>query len=373
MQMHNPANERIKRHYLGYLKEANRQSEAAVDAVAAALARFEAYTKWKDFKSFRQEQAIAFKRALSERASVATGEKLSKATLHATLAHLSRFFHWLAGQPGYKSRLQFSDSDYFNLSGNDVRVARAKRETPCPTLEQMKHIIACMPAEGELDRRNRAVVAFTLLTGARDGAIASMRLKHIDLDDRCVHQDARDVKTKFSKSFQTFFFPVGADVESIVREWVTYLRRDRLWGNDDPVFPATETALGSGRQFEAVGIKRAHWSTAGPIRDIFRAACTRAGLPYFNPHSIRRTLVGFGQTLCRTPEDFKAFSQNLGHEGVLTTFYSYGAVSVRRQGEILGTIGQPPDQQASGLGDEIRKALLQALEEAEERKKHNGG
>ena len=45
MHKHNAVNERIKREYFTYLKEAKRQSEASVDAVAAALARFEAHTR----------------------------------------------------------------------------------------------------------------------------------------------------------------------------------------------------------------------------------------------------------------------------------------------------------------------------------------
>ena len=45
--------------------------------------------------------------------------------------------------------------------------------------------------------------------------------------------------TKFSKTFTTFFFPVGDEIFQIVVAWVTYLRQDRLWGNDDPLFPAT--------------------------------------------------------------------------------------------------------------------------------------
>ncbi len=69
-----------------------------------------------------------------------------------------------------------------------------------------------MPSETEIERRNRALVAFTLLTGARDSAIASMKLKHVDLIAGCVHQDAREVKTKFSKTFTTFFFPVGDEI-----------------------------------------------------------------------------------------------------------------------------------------------------------------
>ena len=59
MSNHNPLNERIKRQYFTYLKEAKRQSEAAVDGAAAALSRFEEFTKWRDFKAFHHEQAIA--------------------------------------------------------------------------------------------------------------------------------------------------------------------------------------------------------------------------------------------------------------------------------------------------------------------------
>ena len=181
MAQHNPVNERVKRQYFAYLKEAKRQSENTLDAVAHALARFEAYTKFRDFKAFHIEQAVAFKKQLADQDSKVTGDKLSKATLHATLAHLKRFFQWLAGQPGYKSRLRYSDAEYFNLSDKDTRVATARHEKNFPTMEQVKHVIANMPSNTEIEQRNRALVAFTLLTGARDSAIASMKLKHVDV------------------------------------------------------------------------------------------------------------------------------------------------------------------------------------------------
>jgi integrase/recombinase XerD len=64
-------------------------------------------------------------------------------------------------------------------------------------------------------------------------------------------------------------------------------------------------------------------------------------LPYFNPHSFRKTLAQLGEKLCRTHEQFKAWSQNLGHEKVLTTFSSYGEVAAERQREIIRELGQP--------------------------------
>ncbi len=360
MATHNPNNERIKRQYFAFLKEAKRQSEATVDAVAKALHRFEVYTKFRDFKSFHHQQAIAFKNHLAEQRAQRSGEKLSKATLYATLASLKRFFLWLAGQPGYKSKFSYSDAEYFNISAKDTRIATAQREQKAPTPEQVKHVILTMPANTEIERRNRALIAFTLLTGARDRAIASMKLKHVDLTEGCVHQDARDVRTKFSKTFTTFFFPVGDEIRRIMAEWVEYLREEQLWGNDDPLFPKTRIALGAARQFEAVGLERDHWSSAAPIRNIFRNAFASAGLPYFNPHSFRNTLVRLGQVVCQTPEDFKAWSQNLGHEGVLTTFYSYGDVGNRRQGEIIRGLSAPQPIVPGDVSD-LAKALAQEM------------
>ena len=64
-----------------------------------------------------------------------------------------------------------------------------------------------LPAATDIERRDRAVIAFTVLAGARDGAIASFKLRHIDVVEGKVDQDARDVQTKFSKSLVTTFFP----------------------------------------------------------------------------------------------------------------------------------------------------------------------
>jgi integrase len=363
MKKHNPANERIKRKYLIWLKEAKQYSEPVIDAAAKALNRFEVYTKFRDFKTFHFEQAIAFKRYLVKQKGQCSGERLSKATLHVTLTQLKRFFQWLSMQSGYKSRIQYSDTEYFNLSDKDTRIATAKRDQKAPTLEQIKHVINKMPPGTEIERRNRALVAFTLLTGARDSAIASMKLKHVDLIVGCVNQDAREVKTKFSKTFSTFFFPVGEEIREIVAEWVLYLRDEKLWGNDDPIFPATKSVVGASHQFEAVGLKRAHWSTANPIRTIFRNAFTAAGLPYFNPHSFRNTLVLFGEQVCKTPEQFKAWSQNLGHEKVLTTFLSYGEVACQRQGEIIRDLAKSKGSFTTDA-DEIAAAVFKRLNKA---------
>lgn len=44
------------------------------------------------------------------------------------------------------------------------------------------------------------------------------------------------------------------------------------------------------------------------------------GMPRSNPHSFRHALALLGERTCRIPEEFKAWSQNLGYEQVLITF-----------------------------------------------------
>src|SRR5271165_5060721 len=95
-QTYNAENERLKRRYFAYLKEARRYSESSIDHVAKALHRFEDYNRFKEFRKFHIEQAIAFKRKLAEQCNSVSGEPLSKATIYATLAALKAFFIWLA-------------------------------------------------------------------------------------------------------------------------------------------------------------------------------------------------------------------------------------------------------------------------------------
>jgi len=139
--------------------------------------------------------------------------------------------------------ISYSDAEYFNLSTKETRIAKATRPARVPTLEQIRHVVQTMTATTDIEQRDRALIAFTILTGARDGPIASFKLRHIDIAEGRIDQDAREVRTKFAKSFVTTFFPVGDDIRAVVADWVIHLRTDKLWGLDDPLFPATKEIM----------------------------------------------------------------------------------------------------------------------------------
>ena len=134
MRKHHPKNERIKRAYTLYLEEAERMAPKSVDQALAAIALFEASTAYKDFARFHIEQVRKFKRHLDEDLNPKTGRPIAKATSYARLKAVGRFIRWLAGRPGYRSRITYSDADYFNPSAHDARIATATRQRPAPSI-----------------------------------------------------------------------------------------------------------------------------------------------------------------------------------------------------------------------------------------------
>lgn len=337
---HNAKNERIKRRFARYLETAKRKNVATVDAALAAVERFEVYNKRRDFELFHIEQAIGFTKDLAEQRSARTGAPLTAVTRRQVLAALREFFVWLADQPGYRKRIRYSDADYFSLSLKEGAIASAERDCEGPTVEQVRAVIERMPHGTDIEKRDRALVAFALVGGMRVNAIASLRLKHVNVREQRIDQDPREVRTKAAKHITTFFFPVGDDLIRIVEEWIAFLREERQWGLDDPLFPSTRVGLGPSGKFEPLGLARQPWAGSARIRDVFRGAFGLVGLPYFNPHSLRKTLGRLGQERSTTIEQFKAWSQNLGHEKALTTIVSYGKLDSRRQGELVRALGE---------------------------------
>jgi integrase len=361
MAKNNAANERIKRDYFRLLKEGRGYDEASIDSVAQAIHRFEQSTRFKAFDRFHIEQAIAFKRWLPRQLNQRTGKPLAKATLMSTMRSLREFFLWLSGQSGFRSRISHGDAGYFRLSEKESRAAKRTLAKPVPTLDQIEMVLQAMPAETIIQRRDRAVVALIILTGARDAAVASLKLKHLDTVERLLTQDGREVRTKASKTILTWFFPIGGTAEGIVREWAGELRAVHGWGETDALFPSTDVRLAEDGQFAAKGLKRANWASADPIRKIFRAAFKAAGLPYSNPHSLRSTLAQLGERVCKSPEEFKVWSQNLGHEQVSTTFTSYGAVPAHRQAEVIRGLVSRPHAPLDGLAEKLARAGLRLM------------
>ena len=155
MIKYNSSNERVKREYYEYQKEANRKSSSTVDNIRKAIDRYERFIDFVDFKGFRKQKAVAFKKNLVRTKAKGSDKPLSKATISSTLRHLKDFFKWLAYQKGFK-RIDVREVKYFNLSEKESREARGTTLKKYPSLEQIRTVLTSMPSNSDIDRRNRA-------------------------------------------------------------------------------------------------------------------------------------------------------------------------------------------------------------------------
>lgn len=338
MPEYNPLNERFKKQYEDALLHGAHKEQRTADAVWKAVNLFEKFTGRKDFITFNKDQAKGFKRWL-EKQENECGEPLSLSTVRSILANVREFFKWLATHPQCIRKVDGQAVMYLRLSNNDERAGRATRESPVPTLAEVRQTLAAMPGDTDTQKRDRAIIAFTALTGVRDAALISLKIGDVDLTKSEVWQNPRHVKTKNRKVITTFFMAFDPLWLEIVIDWITHARDTLGFQDDDPLFPK-EAVINRPEKmaFESAGLSREHWANASPVRQIFQQAFIQAGLIYYRPHSFRKMLVIWAIEHC-SQYQVKAISQNLGHEHTMTTYNSYGTLSGHHQAKAIASIG----------------------------------
>lgn len=333
------SNERKKHAYYEYLTDARGRSDRTVDQIAAAIDHFEEFTNHRDFKLFKAANAQDWKAELLEEPNEHTGMPLTLSAARARLRALRDFILWLSQEPGYR-KIDARDADYFNLSQRDERVARATQERPIPSLDEVTRALSGMPASAITEKRDRALFAFTLLTGARISALRTMRLKHIDLVAGAVDQDPREVETKGGKHIYTPFFPLSDEAKEIVADWITYLREKLGWTDNDPLFPKQKVEVGASRRFENAGLDRDIYASDQALRGVFRDAFERAGLHPYHPHSFRHMIASHYAKQGVDAGTAKAISQSLGHEHLGTMMQTYVKLTRAEQAERVRGAGK---------------------------------
>lgn len=236
---------------------------------------------------------------------------------------------------------------YLRLSDNANRAARASRQKIPPTLEGLRIALIAMPHGTDIEKRNRAIFAFVIITCVRDDALICLKIKDVDATRRTVWQNPKHVRTKGRKGIVTGFVKQAMPcAEDIVLEWLKYAKENLQLKPNEPLFPKTLVVASAEKlTFEVRGLSKEHWANAQPIREIFKTAFQAVELPYFHPHLFRKTICKWALKNC-TQYEYKALSQNLGHDHAMTTYNSYGNLTEDEQLEAVSNIGQGnPDLQ----------------------------
>ncbi len=348
-----PVNELIKKEYEEALLCGLHRDEKTVRAVWESINRFEKFTNHENFKTFSKDQARGFREWL-EKQTNPKGDLLSLSTTRSTLANLRTFFEWLAIHPKFgKKKIDGGAILYLKLSDNANRAARASRAKTPPTMQQLEQALRAMPSKTDIEMRDRAMFAFVIITCIRDDALVSLKMIDVDAEKRNVWQNPRHVRTKGRKNIVTGFVRAVMPIaEDIVLEWFEHATTVLQLKPNDPLFPKTlVTQNPKTLSFEVQGLSNEHWAGSQSMRNICKKAFEAVDAPYFNPHLFRNAVCKWALKKC-TPYEFKALSQNFGHEHAMITYNSYGTLTEDEQLEAISNIGQTnPDLQNVSMDD----------------------
>ena len=151
-----------------------------------------------------------------------------------------------------------------------MQIARSSKNKKIPTIKQIELVVRKMPANNEIQKRNRALIAFFMLAGIRVSAVASLKLKHVFLGENYIEQDPNEVKTKFGKKITTYFFPVGGVFKTIFIDWVNFLKNEKHFDYECPLFPKSKLELDENDQFKCEKLDDTPWQSTAPIRTIVK-------------------------------------------------------------------------------------------------------
>lgn len=252
-------------------------ARSTVAAKLRSLTQLEILNPKRSFLNLKPDDIVASKEKLQATMGAKTGKRLSYSTITHTLSDWGDFFHWLASTREGRRTLDPVIASWCRPSRADKERARASAPKPVPEISDAIAAFAQMPAITQLERRNRAVFATLLLTSIRADTLASLTLGIVDSEEGAIWQDARIVRTKFSKSNNVYFLPFAPTARPILSDWINELRRLGL-GDSDALFPRDIELqrLADGERIPPGSWPC--WSGSAQVRAIVRGAFQSAGI-----------------------------------------------------------------------------------------------
>lgn len=355
----NPKNEKMKRLFEKYCKYSKGYSEKSINLYLKAIYAYEELTKFECFSKFNDDKAIEFRESL-----INSENKRALSTVYDYLRYLKIFFIWLSNQQGYKKPINKEHIECLRLSREQTEMALTPQRERYPTLEIVQKVVHSMPVNTELDLRDRALISFTLLSGMRDNAIITLPIKCFDIDSLEVYHDVKGcVKSKFSKTHQTYLFPFDSRMLDYVINWYNYLVKEKLYSLDSPLFPRNKVEQAeNSKSFTCKTFEPESWKTTLPITEIFKYRFEQACCEYYSPHTFRHLANHLTKKACRSIEEFQAVSQNFGHQHMGTTFSNYGKLPAYQVKEVILGLDFSGKKKGEISKDKLKK-LLEMIED----------
>jgi integrase len=330
---------RLKRRYEIHLKRARGLDQKTIEHSLSAAAKLFSFLEDKSLKSFSTLVAMMYVDYALGVKNTRTGKKRALVTVIAELNRIKDFLIWLQSQPGYKSRISYSDIQYLNVNRKELRAARAATRKSQPSIVDCRVTFERMPKGTEVEMRNRALFALLMLTGARIDALVTLQVRHLNMKGEYILQSGLESRTKNSKTFLSGFFNIDKIYKKEIKAWLKYLSKEKQFGAELPLFPKPKipSTIGFGQWGDTS--EDFYKGPGQPSRMISDAFVSAIGERH-GPHSIRRTITKWVVEKTQRQDEIKAASLNLGHTDIQTTTSSYLSITEEQQVELVRQIGR---------------------------------
>jgi integrase len=332
---YNYENETVKRQYFEYLEHAKGRANTTIRKITESLYLLDSYLNFESYKTINKDTIVSYKAHLKSYKSPNTGKELAESTYVHAINQLKGFLEWLKDQRGYK-KLDYTTISYLALTREDKAGLKKTKIEFVPKLEDVKKLFYSTPELTDKDKRDKAIIACLFLTGARIEALASLKINSFDIPNETIIQSGADgVKTKFSKEIITKLFPIDDNMKAYLLRWVEHLKNAKGFTGKDALFPKMEFEKCDDGLFKKNKLSKDYLKSPTSIKTMIKERCKLAGIDFINPHLFRKIITQHYFEKPITPEQVKAISQNLGHENIATTFFSYGNLEPQRQIEVI--------------------------------------
>lgn len=344
---YNPKNEEIKLEYKDYLStlKKDKVKESTAKAKIASINLFDevnGYIDFSEFSSTNGERFYTHLRSLD----------IGPSTRNNYLTNVKDFLYWYLNKAKVKGKKQkIIDLDSLEPTLTDKRLANRQEIVDFPTDEEIDKIFA-LPAETMKEKRDRALIAFLILTASRISAAATATLKLVDLDKLRFYQDPLEgVHTKFDNYIITQFMEFNPECYLIVADWINTLKNDYGFDDASPLFPKIKEYAGH-TEVEKTFIKDTAYNKL--IEDIE----TKAGIEKYNPHAFRHYSIYTALEYARNGLQLKALSQNVGHAELETILEQYANMKPERYTVLIKDMFTCNRDLSSFSDEELIKELL---------------
>lgn len=331
----NVKNEKMKKLFEKYCKNTKGYDEKTINCYLKSVYAYEEFTKYECFSKYNDDKAVNFREHL-----VNADNKRALSTIYDYLRYLKVFFIWLSDQQGYKKSINKTHIEALRLSREQTEMALAPQRERYPSLEIIQAVVHTMPINNELDRRDRALISFTLLSGMRDKEIINLPIECFYPQDLEIYHTPKKIKgIKGKKTYQSYLFPFDAKMIKYILEWCDYLVKTKLYPLTAPLFPRNKVEQAeNSKSFICNTFEPEFWKTTTPMTEIFKKRFEEADMEYYSPHCFRHTANRIVKTACRSTEEFQAISQNFGHQNMGTTFSNYGKLPAYQVKDIIQSL-----------------------------------